>query len=239
MTADQPLPDLFITRRALRPILPKIHRALDSAAQQALLHFESVSYDFEGGLHAALVRAQARLVLKQLGFTLEDLPSNGICLHFEDFRIKILKAREDDLPETNQSKARLQFFKQEILLTAAEFRPRVWNLLILWDVDAKLNLANLRVACTKPIDGDPEGYETYWQFAIEHPAELLAADSATIEDDQDDDLGYSLLDRHVADDETLEAIAPDMPVIDGVESDQLGYATPDSHATDADEETLG
>jgi hypothetical protein len=203
MLADQPLPDLFATRRALRPVLPLIHRGLEWGAQQALLYFEHADHPYEGGLHAAIMRAWARHFLQLRGFTLEDLPSNGICLHLDDYRIKILKAPEDSLPDTNHSRARLQFLQQELPLAGDEFRPRRWNLLILWNVDTKLHLVDLRVACTKPIDGNPDGYAIYWQFPIEHPAKTLVASPAIVEDD-DEDLGYSLPNARVADAETTE-----------------------------------
>jgi hypothetical protein len=196
------LPDLFTARQSLRPILPSVYRALESGAQDASIHFEHAVYEFEGGLHASIVRASCRHWLKQQEFELEDLPSNGICLHHGDFRIRILKAREDTLPETNQSKARLQFFKQEPLLIDAEFQPDRWNLLVLWNIDNKLRLTDLRVACTKPVDDDPEGYETYWEFPIENPVKTIAP--TPIAEDDDEDLGYSLPDRDAADESTVE-----------------------------------
>lgn len=122
------------------------------------------------------------------GCGLRHLPNNGIELRFQASCIRIRKGTEPPCPHTGAS----QDFYQQSLDFGDAAAGIVTNLLVLWDLDDKLQFCGLRLV--RPVNGGPKFVEWDWQKTVPI-ATVSPTDVVTPQYGRDPELPYSDSDR--------------------------------------------
>lgn len=170
----------------LQPVLPLIYEAFERAIEESKSFFKE-GKGIDPFLFPNLVRYYALEYLESGPWEIDDfsidrLSNNGIFLRFKDYRIRVWKADEGELPAPGTSESKRIFYEQPDLWEGMRFV----KLAIIWDTTSKGTLKNLILACPNG-DGSPNtAGQAHWQIEIPHPATHITA--ATAFQDSDDDL---------------------------------------------------
>lgn len=186
--------------RKIRPLLIFTTQALEEAVPRAKDFFEGQGKGVDKYLFNDLVRYYVKCSLENAGFSVEEeeqeetvtdyqfhgLANNGLAGAFNCFRFRILKADHGELPLPGPSETKQQYYNQQLpLLFDIPFDEYVKtvhpNLLILWEVDAHHNFAQLRLACPKSGGKTRDSVQAYFNEPIPHAAEIVKGKMATPE----------------------------------------------------------
>lgn len=198
------------TLESLNPLLTVVFEALESGTLHAREYFEQQGdQPVEPYLYAHLVRYRAKQHLETHGhavqFTTDDIAYSGLQVCFDRYRVRILKADQGDVPAPGISNRRQQFWAQlhlniDQLSMFEDGTPPPVNLLVIWDVDGRHNLAPLTLACPKGGGTHRRSVEVYWHIPIPHPAERVEPQVSSFDDD---DLDITLIDLEPRDAQEL------------------------------------
>ena len=169
----------------VRPVIPIIYESLEIGTQEARSYFEKKKEKIEPYLASDLVRYEAKKILKNHGIEAEeykqnlgikDIPLNGLFLEFCNYNIRILKAQDAQLPTTGHSKARQDFYQQNLPFNKSDWSEIIQqkiNLIFLWWTDAHYQIGkDIKLVCPKSGGNNKNSLEWYWQSTID-PIEML------------------------------------------------------------------
>jgi len=198
-------PESEVVVADLEGLLPIVSEAIEFGIQKARDYFRSERKRLERSLAAALVRFHAKhymddeLALR--GFTdvevseleeddaeagncrREELANNGLMILYKNYKIKILKSQNGELPAAGPSKSRQEFYTQELPLSEP---MRGGNLVVRWDVDSRYRLTDIIVS--RPYAGGLRRQDTRTQWEHRLPDPVLTLGSKETPDQEPSDL---------------------------------------------------
>lgn len=195
------VPDGDETLDRITPLPVVIRQAFEAGTQEAREYFAQRGEPVEPYLFANIARYRAVCYLREhtqalVEYAQEELNNNGIGLVFAGCYLRVWKARhwpgesKGHVPAAGHSHARQAFLSQHIQLPlfAEEdsldeaLRTVDVNLVMLWDVDRKHRLAELRLVMPK--HGSIRSTTTFWDIPIPNPILTMGAQegSSFIED---------------------------------------------------------
>jgi hypothetical protein len=210
------MPDKLEVLKRLTPIYRPLYRAMEGALQQTREFFDLQQTSVCPSLAPNLVRFFAKKTLshrfgveyeEDVDYSLKWLPNNGLCLHFDQHDLRILKSDDGEVPVPGQSTARQEFWTQTAFAYTygEENLPysdsesigdphNTLRLIILWEVDGNYNLKKLVVACPKTGGETRESVSIWWMEEIPHPGEggSFSGDPIPTAGDGPDDLDFDI-----------------------------------------------
>lgn len=146
----------------LAPIIPVVYEGLEQGTFKALEFFDGLDEAYrrpiDSHLAAYLTRFYTRIRLKEKGqevengedckeYSLKYVPNCGLYLGYQQYKIKIFKSKNGEVPTPGNSIKKQGFYEQMQLFSEIDGVEPHWNLILLWDVSAPYNLKSLSVAC--------------------------------------------------------------------------------------------
>ncbi len=190
MTQDEVL-------EGLAPFFPVVYETLESAWQSTLDFFDHEARPFDVFLAPGLLRWWAKQEFTRLqpilgDMAVEDLANNGLSLVYRQFRLRIWKTPDGQLPDSGQSLTRDAFLRQKQVMFGfmEEPLPVALNLAILWSVDQEQRMDPLKLVCTKADVAESAPIQVDWAYEIPHPA--VAMETCSVDADQTS-LGFECL----------------------------------------------
>lgn len=174
-----PAPDIALKETA--PATRFIYKALEAAVVVAKEYFDNLDKEVDPFLAADLVRYHAVLYMDKKGsevegFDRKPLPNNGLCVHFGNYRIRVRKSDEGDIPDPGPSRTMQAFYQQRLEgwdQIADDDGSALVNVLIIWDATRNYVLLGMKLVCPKDGSESRRSAEKYWEIAIPHPASTL------------------------------------------------------------------
>ena len=168
---------------SLTSLIPHLYHSLEAAIQAARSFFDERNEKPDPYLFPCLVRYHAKLLLREreqaADYEFDDLANNGLYLVFGEYPIRVLKSDDGRLPVPGNSKAKQEFYNQQLSFTfmpgSVTLPMSRMNLVVLWDTDSLWNLERLTLVCPKAGGVTRESVETHWEIQIPHPALLETA----------------------------------------------------------------
>lgn len=204
------VPDGDETLNRITPLPIVIRQAFEAGTQEAREYFGQRREPIEPYLFANIARYRAVCYLRGhsqalVEYAQEELNNNGVGLIFSGCYLRVWKARhgvgesKGHVPAAGHSHVRQAFLSQHIQLPlfAEEdslddaLRTVDLNLVMLWDVDKKHRLSELRLVMPK--NGNVHRTSTYWDIPIPNPILAMGAQedsfySAEMEDELADEI---------------------------------------------------
>lgn len=181
------IPDQETVLRELSDVFPVVKSSYDYATYKVIDFFAHQDTEEQRVLNRYLapnlVRFYALQALKndrENRFDVECVPNNGLCLVKANYKIRILKSCNGQLPVPGHSIARRRFYSQQKQLSFYFLEPLPTNadklnLIILWEVKPPYNIGRLSLACPKSGELTRDSVTAYWHCAI--PDSLLRSHS--------------------------------------------------------------
>jgi len=170
------IPEPEVVLKNLAYLLPTIYSALQDGTYKAKEYCDQ--YETAGRidpfLAPNLVRYHTIKLLQKQGhlideeLNLDNVPNNGICLSYRNYKIRILKASNGDLPVPGHSKSRQHFYHQIPFkfMDEEDSGVTMLNLVLLWDVATQYNLSEVCLVCPKSGGVKRETVEAHWSYPI-------------------------------------------------------------------------
>lgn len=163
--------------RLLAPLTRVLFASFDRNTERACHFFESASKSINPYLYPELVRYWVREDLKEhykvVGDIIcEDITKNGISVVFGGRRIRIWKAKEDELPAPGRSQVKKAFLGQQLsfyISNEGVLKQIENNLAILWVVDSRRRLDKLFLALPESVEDDWVPAKAHWIDPIPNP----------------------------------------------------------------------
>lgn len=165
----------------LAPILPIVHEGLEQGTFKALEYFDSLDEPYrrpiDTHLAAYLTRFHARIKLKEKGqnvqngedykeYDLKYVPNCGLYLAYQQYKIKIFKSKNGEIPTPGNSIKKREFYEQLQLFSHIDGVEPYWNLILLWDVTPPYNLKSLSIACPQSGGNTRNSVVVHWRQPI-------------------------------------------------------------------------
>lgn len=158
--------------------------AFDEATGRARQYFDQHGLPFCQVTAGTLVRQSVRAALFELGgvafsehehgFVVERPFNLGLWIHFQGLALRAYKVPEGGTPLPGGSDARMRFLtNQEPLQRPLGTKPWLLNAAILWSLDAKGNIAAIRIVVPSGFDADGQ-----LQLQIDHSLPTTVAELA-------------------------------------------------------------
>jgi hypothetical protein len=181
-------PDRQRELATIAPLLPILYEATEGATLKASQYFEvddstQALRRFSPNLYANLVRYHTGEFLHDKGHVLEDFEredmlNDGLCFVFQGRRYRMWKAEGELPPLPGLSQPKRDFFNQMVgqprLFRLEEETVVELNLILLWIVDTKHRLKELRLVCPKYASADGLRVAYWWNLLLDHPATMEA-----------------------------------------------------------------
>lgn len=158
-------------RDRLSPIMPFVLHHLQRGIDIAKSFFAMQGTERDAALASYIVRWHFRHALAQQAKALEiagieELGLSGISFLYPPYHLRVWKADEIHLGGLATSPTKQAFFAQQITFRELDDANDVSNLVILWDVDSRWNLATLRIGPPQ-VRNDQVGLA--WLLAVQLP----------------------------------------------------------------------
>lgn len=164
----------------LRPLFPFLYEALEDAWQSTVEFFAKEQEPFDVFLAPAVFRWRAKNTLRRLqsvigDLHIEELANNGLSIVYHEYRIRIWKTVDGQLPESEASFLKDAFLRQRQLVFGF---MDIWahvtlNLVVLWSVDPDRKLRPLKLICPRKDDTGIAPIQEEWSYQIPHPNTIL------------------------------------------------------------------
>lgn len=193
MSTNPPDPETVLAR--LSSLMRLLYEAFETAVSNAKAYFDTRNKPINRWLLPALVRYEVKEFLAEHGhkaeeeeeFAQADIPNNGLLLRAAEYQTRILKADQGGVPAPGSSKARQDYFNQQLPLgfdnVASEGQSH-YNLVLVWDVDENYVLKGLRLAY--PRSGTANSVELHWIVDVPHPALTISRDTPSTREPAED-----------------------------------------------------
>ena len=181
---------------AIAPLIPILFPAFERSTERACEFFEKLGKEINVDLFPELVRYYMAEELKDKGLVLEnyqfeEIRKNGLCLVFNQRRIRIWKADENDLPAPGNSGVKMGFLNQQLSFSLASdgaFIAVERNLVILWNVNVHHRFARLHLVMPESAENKWSTAGAYWAEEIPNPLLSDAAKPLETEDAESTDI---------------------------------------------------
>ncbi|HEX8398804.1 MAG TPA: hypothetical protein VF644_15330 [Pyrinomonadaceae bacterium] len=175
----------------LRDVIYHTYRLTERALATVQARQESERKNFSVYYYSHSVRFEIRTALEAdaifYGYTVKDLPNDGIEISHKGYKIKLLKGRGGHPPPAGRSKQRRAFYQQSLFGVEYEL-DLTKNLVLIWSVNNRGAFLGLELCCPKQSFDDYESPLLHWSMTVPHPAteqEPVEFDEY-ISDDSDD-----------------------------------------------------
>jgi len=159
-----------------------VYKAIESSAVIAKTYFDKLDeQEVDTWLASHIVRYHAGIYIDQRlskikGLHREPLANSGLYLEFKNYRIRIRKSDEGEMPDPGPSLTMQAFYQQRLHgwdSVVGDEEPAPVNLLIVWDATRSYVLLGMDLVCPKHGSEDRGSAEKHWKIAIPHPAATL------------------------------------------------------------------
>lgn len=155
-----PRPDAVLND--LASILPIVYEGLERGTFKALDYFDQLPEEYrrpiDPHLAAYLTRFHTRLKLNQEGhnaengedcqdYTLSYVPNCGLYVAYKQYKIKIFKSKNGEVPSPGNSLSKQRYYEQMQLFSHIDGAETYLNLILLWEVNPPYSLKSLSIAC--------------------------------------------------------------------------------------------
>ena len=178
----------------LQPLSTMLYDAFPEVREVIIPYFRKREHpvDIDRVLFPHMVRSELKKILTARGIEVEEdgpevqgqavevemtsVPQNGLFGSYANYRFRILKADNGQLPVAGSSKPRQEFYAQQGYLldfkSESDLRP---NVVFLWDFDPNYRSVRLMLACPKQGGKTRSSVKAYWSEPIPHPVEMVEA----------------------------------------------------------------
>jgi len=188
MSLNIPSPEVVLEE--LSPILPSISEALEKGTEIAKSYFEKKKQSIDPYLAAMLTRWHAKIYLEKEhievseddNYKMEEIANIGLFLKFGNFRIRILKSQNDELPTPGTSKTRQDFYQQSLDFSSPDDedgKNSDLNIIVIWKANKDYDFQGLRLACPKAGNTTRASVEEHWNKKIPDQIQSIQAQIET------------------------------------------------------------
>jgi hypothetical protein len=200
-------PDPDVIGAELGGMLSLLHHGIERSTLQAIQSLENDRLPFEPTAHATIARLHLRQFMKEqaLEIRVGELTNCGVLLVAPGYEIRVLKSGNGGTPPLpGDSKTLLRFYNQVALwqprLPGFTWYPELQSpplhLIVHWHTTPTGQLIRGKWAC--PESATPTHAQWYFDRALPNPVLNLVkspvVDSTPSQDDQDDNVGFTLRD---------------------------------------------